>query len=97
MLRYFISWLDDYLQSEGPPAIAKAVLGILSVAALPGAVFGSLLIKSAALLVALSPSRQSVSSCSPIAVRCGANSKNTGSWSAATARTSGARRSLPTR
>lgn len=53
MLREFISWLDDYLQSEGPPAIAKAVLGILSVAALPGAVFGSLLIKSAALLVAL--------------------------------------------
>lgn len=53
MLRDFISWLDDYLQSEGPPAIAKAVLGILSVAALPGAVFGSLLIKSAALLVAL--------------------------------------------
>ncbi|RAS71326.1 hypothetical protein C8D87_1011627 [Lentzea atacamensis] len=49
MLRDFISWLDDYL----PPAIAKAVLGILSVAALPGAVFGSLLIKSAALLVAL--------------------------------------------
>jgi hypothetical protein len=53
MLRDFISWLDDYLQSEGPPAIAKAVLGILTVAALPGAVFGSLLIKAAALVVAV--------------------------------------------
>ncbi|WP_439664219.1 hypothetical protein ACSHWB_23905 [Lentzea sp. HUAS TT2] len=53
MLREFVSWLDDYLLGQGPPAIAKAVLGILSVAALPGAVFGSLFIKSAALLVAV--------------------------------------------
>lgn len=53
MLREFVSWLDDYLLGQGPPAIAKAVLGILSVAALPGAVFGSLFIKAAALVVAV--------------------------------------------
>ncbi|MEU0886001.1 hypothetical protein ABZ345_46120 [Lentzea sp. NPDC005914] len=53
MLRELSSWLDEYLSSEGPPAIAKAVLGIVSVAALPGAVFGSLLVKVVALVVAV--------------------------------------------
>lgn len=53
MLRELTSWLDDYLQTEGPPAVVKAVLGILSVTALPGAVFGGLLVKAAALVVAV--------------------------------------------
>jgi hypothetical protein len=53
MLRELASWLDEYLSSEGPPAIAKAVLGVLSITALPGAVFGSLLVKVIALTVAV--------------------------------------------
>jgi hypothetical protein len=53
MLRELTSWLEDYLQDEGSPAVVKAVLGILSVTALPGAVFGSLLVKAIALTVAM--------------------------------------------
>lgn len=53
MLRSFIAWLDDYLAGEGPPAVARAVVGILSFAALLGALFGSVAVKAGILVAVL--------------------------------------------
>jgi hypothetical protein len=53
MLRSFIAWLDDYLAGEGPPAVARAVVGILSFAALLGAPLGNVAVKAGILLAIL--------------------------------------------
>lgn len=53
MLRSFIAWLDDYLAGEGPPAVARAVLGILSFAALLGTLLGSVAVKAGVLVTVL--------------------------------------------
>jgi hypothetical protein len=53
MLRSFIAWLDDYLAGEGPPAVARAVVGILSFAALLGTLLGSVAVKAGVLVAVL--------------------------------------------
>jgi hypothetical protein len=53
MFRSFIAWLDDYLAGEGPPAMARAVVGILSFAALLGALLGSVAVKAGILVAVL--------------------------------------------
>jgi hypothetical protein len=53
MLRSFIAWLDDYLAGEGPSALVKAVVGLLSFAGLLGAVLGDVAIKAGALVVVI--------------------------------------------
>jgi hypothetical protein len=53
MLRSFISWLDDYLAGEGPSTVVKAVVGLMSFAALLGALLGSTAIKMGALVVVI--------------------------------------------
>ena len=53
MLRSFIVWLDDYLQGEGVPAIVKAIMGLLSFAAILGAIVGDVAVKSASLIVVI--------------------------------------------
>lgn len=50
MLRSFIAWLDEYLQGQGSSAIVKSIIGMMSFAALLGAVFGDVAVKSAALV-----------------------------------------------
>lgn len=52
MLRSVIAWLDNYLEGEGSPAVAKAVVGIMSFAVLVGAILGNAAVK-AGLLVAV--------------------------------------------
>jgi hypothetical protein len=52
MLKSFIGWLDDYLTGNGPPAIVKGSLGILSFAGLMGALIGSSAIRSGIVLAA---------------------------------------------
>jgi hypothetical protein len=51
MLRSFIAWLDNYLAGEEPSAVVKAVVGLMSFAALLGAVLGSTAIRTGALVV----------------------------------------------
>jgi hypothetical protein len=52
MLREWVAFLDDFLRGHGAPAVAKAVVGIMSFAVLLGAVLGSTAIKSGALVAA---------------------------------------------
>jgi hypothetical protein len=49
MLRETILFLEEFLRDHGPPAVAKAVVGLMSFAVLLGAVLGSTAIKSGAL------------------------------------------------
>lgn len=51
MLRSFIAWLDDYLADEGPSGLAKAVVGLLSFAALCSAIVGDVAIRAAGIVV----------------------------------------------
>lgn len=53
MLRSFITWLDDYLAGEAPSALVKAVVGLLSFAALLGTLVGDLAVRAGALVVAI--------------------------------------------
>jgi hypothetical protein len=53
MLRSFLGWLDDYLAGETPPAILRAVVGLLSFAVLLGALLGSVAVKAGVLVAAL--------------------------------------------
>ncbi|MFC0548469.1 hypothetical protein [Kutzneria chonburiensis] len=50
MLRSFIDWLDDYLAGEGPSGLARAVVGLLSFAALCGAILGDIAIRAGAIV-----------------------------------------------
>lgn len=53
MLRSFIAWLDDYLAGEEPSAVVKAIVGLMSFAALLGAVLGSSAIRTGALVAVI--------------------------------------------
>ncbi|MFI9386057.1 hypothetical protein [Kutzneria sp. NPDC052558] len=53
MLRSFITWLDDYLAGEAPSALVKAVVGLLSFAALLGALLGDLAVRTGFLAAAV--------------------------------------------
>jgi hypothetical protein len=53
MLREAILFLEEFLRGHGPPAVAKAVVGLMSFAVLLGAVLGSTAIKSGALVAAI--------------------------------------------
>lgn len=53
MLRETILFLEEFLHARGTPAVAKAVVGIMSFAVLLGAVLGSTAIKSGALVAAI--------------------------------------------
>lgn len=53
MLREAILFLEEFLRSHGPPAVAKAVVGLMSFAVLLGAILGSTAIKSGALVAAI--------------------------------------------
>lgn len=53
MLRSFVGWLDDYLAGEGPHAIVRGVIGLLSFAALLSALLGSVAVKAGAIAVEL--------------------------------------------
>jgi hypothetical protein len=53
MLRSFIAWLDDYLAGEGPPAVARAIVGIMSFAALLGTLLGGVALKAGILVAVL--------------------------------------------
>jgi len=51
VLRSFIAWLDDYLAGEGPSGLARAIVGLLSFAALCGAILGDVAIRAGAIVV----------------------------------------------
>ncbi len=53
MLRSFVAWLDQYLTGEGPSAVLRAVLGLLSFAALLGALLGSSAVKAGVIVAVL--------------------------------------------
>jgi hypothetical protein len=53
MLRSFVAWLDKYLAGEGPSAVLRAVLGLLSFAALLGTLLGSVAVKTGATVAVL--------------------------------------------
>ena len=53
MLRETILFLEEFLRGRGAPAVARAVVGIMSFAVLLGAVLGSAAIKSGALVAAV--------------------------------------------
>ncbi|RAS64126.1 hypothetical protein C8D87_106532 [Lentzea atacamensis] len=53
MLREAILFLEEFIRGHGPPAVAKAVVGLMSFAVLLGAVLGSTAIKSGALVAAI--------------------------------------------
>jgi hypothetical protein len=53
MLRSFVAWLDDYLADEGPSAVMRAVIGLLSFAALLGALLGSVAVKAGVIVTVL--------------------------------------------
>ncbi|MFS8104328.1 hypothetical protein LFM09_45200 [Lentzea alba] len=53
MLRDTILFLEEFLHSRGAPAVAQAVVGIMSFAVLLGAILGSTAIKSGALVAAV--------------------------------------------
>lgn len=53
MLRETILFLEEFLHGHGPPAVAKAAVGLMSFAVLLGAVFGSTAIKAGALVTAI--------------------------------------------
>lgn len=52
MLRETILFLEEFLRGHGPPAVAKAAVGLMSFAVLLGAVLGSTAIKAGALITA---------------------------------------------
>ena len=53
MLREAILFLEEFLHGHGPPAVAKAVVGLMPFAVLLGAVLGSTAVKAGALVTAL--------------------------------------------
>ena len=53
MLRETILFLEEFLHGHGPPAVAKAVVGLMSFAVLLGAVLGSTAIKAGALVTVI--------------------------------------------
>jgi len=53
VLRETILFLEEFLQGHGPPAVAKAAVGLMSFAVLLGAVLGSTAIKAGALVTAI--------------------------------------------
>jgi hypothetical protein len=53
VLRSFIAWLDDYLAGEGPTGLARAIVGLLSFAALCGAIVGDMAIRAGAIVVVM--------------------------------------------
>jgi hypothetical protein len=53
MLDSFLTWLDDYLAGEPPSAIVRAIIGLLSFAALLGVVFGDIAVRTGALAAAV--------------------------------------------
>lgn len=53
MLRETILFLEEFLQGHGPPAVAKAAVGLMSFAVLLGAILGSTAIKAGALVTAI--------------------------------------------
>ncbi|MFC3898666.1 hypothetical protein ACFOWZ_44980 [Lentzea rhizosphaerae] len=53
LLREMILFLEEFLRGHGPPAVAKAVVGLMSFAVLLGAVLGSTAVKSGALVAAI--------------------------------------------
>lgn len=53
MLRETILFLEEFLRAHGPPAVAKAAVGLMSFAVLFGAVLGSTAVKAGALVTAI--------------------------------------------
>lgn len=53
MLRSFVAWLDDYLAGEAPSALVKAVVGLLSFAALLGTLLGDLAVRAGSLVAVI--------------------------------------------
>jgi hypothetical protein len=53
MLKSFITWLDEYLASEGSPALVKAIVGIMGFAALSGAILGGTAVRTGALVAVI--------------------------------------------
>lgn len=53
MLRETILFLEEFLRGHGPPAVARAAVGLMSFAVLIGAVLGSTAIKAGALVTAV--------------------------------------------
>ncbi|GLY51953.1 hypothetical protein Lesp01_56090 [Lentzea sp. NBRC 102530] len=53
MLRETILFLEEFLRGHGPPAVAKAAVGLMSFAVVIGAVLGSSAIKASALVTAV--------------------------------------------
>ncbi|MBP2323191.1 hypothetical protein JOF56_003576 [Kibdelosporangium banguiense] len=53
MLRSFVVWLDDHLAGEGSTAIVRGIVGLLSFAALLGALLGSVAVKAGVVVAVL--------------------------------------------
>lgn len=53
MLREMILFLEEFLRGHGPPAVAKAAVGLMSFAVLLGAVLGSTAVKAGALVTVI--------------------------------------------
>ncbi|MCG8924224.1 hypothetical protein [Lentzea sp. CC55] len=53
MLRELILFLEEFVRGHGPPAVAKAAVGLMSFAVLMGAALGSTAVKAGALVTAV--------------------------------------------
>ncbi|GAB3908416.1 hypothetical protein ACFQ1S_04570 [Kibdelosporangium lantanae] len=53
MLRSFVVWFDDFLAGEGPSAVVRGILGLLSFAGLLGALLGSAAVKAGVIVAVL--------------------------------------------
>jgi len=53
MLRSFVAWFDDFLTGQGPLAVVRGILGLLSFGGLLGALLGSTAIKAGVIVAVL--------------------------------------------
>jgi hypothetical protein len=53
MLRSFVAWFDDFLAGEGPSAVVRGILGLLSFGGLLGALLGSSAVKAGVIVAVL--------------------------------------------